>query len=146
MNLIHRLVRIAWPGSLLVALTLVSCGGRTVTKETPEGGYSVTRTMSLDSARGLIDTGRQARMEGRYAEATEAFRAVYDDRSLAADLRAEALFELGQVHADLLNPQRDYPEAIAHFETLLRDFPDSKSAERASKRLEEVRKLSEVEK
>lgn len=141
----HRIGRLAWSGSLLLAIELPSCGGRTNVKEEPNGTYAAQGTMPLDRAQGRMEAGKQARMEGRFADAAGQSRAVLDNRSVPAELRAEALFEFAQVYADLLNPKKDNAKAIACFERLPREFPDSKCCEPARRRIEEVRKPAGTE-
>jgi hypothetical protein len=74
----------------------------------------------------LLQQGREAVAMGRFEEGIPVLQAVADDQSADAEKRAEAMFALGQAHANVLNPKRDVARAQALYERYLAEFPKSK--------------------
>ena len=132
---------IRWHRLALFALLplLVSCVGRTssVETETTEGSTS-SRSITLhgDSAEALVDQGKQHVLEGNYADPEAAFQAAYAKTGADPDHRAEALFELGEVYSNVLNPRRDHQKSLSYFAKLVEEFPESEFRERAEEYLQ----------
>jgi len=125
-----------------VALISASCAGRSHHKSIDEDGYSNSVTLHLDKMESLLERGKEARLEGAYQKAEEHFKEVYDNNQASMKQRAEALFELGSVFADLRNPNKSYRQAIGYFEKLLKEFPKSPLVDRTKKRIKEAFKFS----
>ena len=80
----------------------------------------------------LIDEGYRARAlsreanrffnQGDYAAALCQYASIMENHPAVAD---RVLFEMGIVHAYPDNVHKDYPKALACFEKLLREFPES---------------------
>jgi tetratricopeptide (TPR) repeat protein len=85
--------------------------------------------------------GRHHKTLGDYAKAIELYQSVYENESAKAEYRSQALFELGKIHSDLLNPRKDYQKAESYFEKLISEFPDSDLRKEAEKQLERIREL-----
>jgi TolA-binding protein len=124
---------------LATGLVLASCLGRSesVETETTEGS-SVSSSLSLlgTSAEALIDRGKAHVLEGNYREAEVDFQAAYAREGADPEHRAEALFELGELYSNLLNPGRDREMSLRYFSKLREEFPDSRFAQQAEEYLQ----------
>ncbi|MBD3337020.1 MAG: tetratricopeptide repeat protein [Candidatus Eisenbacteria bacterium] len=117
-----------------------ACTGRTLTDRDDES-LSASVTLHTSPSAATLSKARGARTDGRYEEATRLLESVYLDTHADTAYRAQALFDLGQVHAELLNPHKDYSTAIAYFEELIREYPDSDLRHKARNRIEAVQEL-----
>lgn len=138
-------MRVGSVGPLLLllvgSLLSLSCVGA-VTKR-GQDGYSVTFLGSRDAAQ--LEVGRQAKIEGDYDKAIEAFLSVYENRSAESKYREQALYELGQAYSDLLNLKKDYKKALFYFKKLIAEFPATGLRDQAESRINKIRKLGVVE-
>lgn len=137
------------PALLLLAGCMVlqsSCAGRTVTtRRDADDRVTVSRSVEIhgsgDAAR--LDRGKQLLLQGDYSAAAEAFSSVYEKPSASEDHRREALFQLGLVYSELMNPKKDLRRAYGYFETLVRDYPKSDLVDEATRRMETIESLLE---
>lgn len=139
------------PGLLLLVGPLVlqaSCTGRTVTtRRDADDRITVSRSVEIhgsgDAAR--LDRGKQLLLEGDYSGAAEAFSSVYEKPSASDEHRREALFQLGVVYSELMNPWKDLRRAYGYFEALVNDFPESDLVDEARRRMETIESLLDRE-
>jgi len=115
---------------LLVASALLGCAGKVETRRDPdrredEQEITTQATYHASSAAAQLEQGRQALSLGQYDQALTAFRAVSTDADAKSEQRADALFGQGQVWSNVLNPKRDVDKALAAYQQLLADYPDS---------------------
>lgn len=97
-------------------------------------------SFSLNKDDALLDQGRQAVAAGDYARAESAFDTVYRNSGAKAEKRAQALFLRGSVQANVLNPKRDVPGALACYEKLIAEFPKSEWRDDAEQALASLRR------
>ena len=130
---------------MLVLLVCVaafsSCGVRSSQKIPEDGGYEGSNTILFSNTAANLNNAKEARTNGNFKKAADLFHSLYNDGSNDEDVRAESLFELGQIYSDLANPERDYNKAIELFETLLDEFPKSDFRDAAQRRIEKVAKF-----
>jgi hypothetical protein len=108
------------------ALLVAGCAGQTeqtTNTETQEYSSKLTFTSRSEAA---LQQGREAVAMGRFEEGLSRFQAVYADGKASSEHREEALFAIGQVWSNVLNPKRDVSRAIATYEKFLAEFPESK--------------------
>ncbi len=110
-----------------------SVGGTAHTEQVTSTRSSSGASVSLhrDPAEAALERGRQAVMESRFKDAEEAFRGVYETSGDKPEARAQALYELGELSLNLLNPARDRDRALGYFRTLVQKFPESSKREDA---------------
>lgn len=127
---------------LLLAAVAAGCAGGSITRRTEVDDTGRRETSSSTEMRvftnkdeAALDRARQDRRQGHYPEATAGFQAVYDNAAAKPEFRAQALFELARVNADLLNPRKDRAQAIALYEKFLAEYPASKQADEAREQL-----------
>ena len=90
----------------------------------------------------LLD-GQRAAIQGKWPEAEAAFVEVYGNGAVRAETRAQALYELGQLYSNYLNPQRDNTKAIDWYRKLLDEFPNDRLAPDALSRIDELKRSGE---
>ncbi len=90
----------------------------------------------------LLD-GQRAAIQGRWQEAEAAFLEVYGNGAAKVGTRAQALYELGQLYSNYLNPQRDSAKAINWYQKLLDEFPNDLLAPDALTRIRELERTGE---
>jgi outer membrane protein assembly factor BamD (BamD/ComL family) len=81
--------------------------------------------------------------EGQYDTAYNETQKIIKERSGAPDV---ALFNLGLISAHSANPKKNYPRALSHFHTVIKEYPQSPLAEPARtwiQVLEEYQRISE---
>ncbi len=112
-----------------------------VTTDLPPGAVSNAATPDVleTPTEARLAAGKRAAMRARWEEAENAFRDVYGDGSAKVDVRAEALYQLGELYSDFLNPNRSGQQAIAWFQQLLDEFPNAHLAPDAATRIEELK-------
>jgi hypothetical protein len=119
---------LALVGGLLLPLTL-SCVARTTRTydDLAPGGPSgsISHTLAANPAQARLQSGQQALVEGRYADAERSFKAVYAEGGAKMEWRAEALYGLSRVHSYFLNPARDVAKARALLLKLPEEFPNA---------------------
>jgi hypothetical protein len=126
---------------VLAVILASSCVGRVAQQVDDHGEYpSTSLSMSLHGSKdaALIERGRQYVMESKFDAAVEAFMEVYQNKQAEPEHRAEALFQLGGVYANILYPKRDEKTARTYYEELIADFPESdfrSNAEEALRRM-----------
>jgi outer membrane protein assembly factor BamD (BamD/ComL family) len=113
-----------------LALAFCGCAGKVETRRDPDQPedqkeISTNATFRGSSSAALLDQGRQALSLGQYDRALEAFRSVSTDAGAKAEHRADALFGVGQVYSNVLNPKRDVDKALAAYQQIVADYPDS---------------------
>ena len=135
----HMLSKLILAGLALAAL---SCVGPARVREQPGGeGYSSEATIHGSNDEARLARAKQLVRDGRYAEAVREFRSVYEKGGAKSADRQEALFQLGVVYSDLLNPHRNPETAIAHFKNLLREFPGTSYGKDAQERIANLERL-----
>lgn len=127
----------------LVALLVAagcSIGRTTRTETTTEGGFSTGASLSLhdDPAEAALERARDLARNGRYEEAAESFRRLYEDRDAKEEHRAAALFGLGETYSNVLNPDRDPARAREAFRRVVDEFPESDRKREAETRLQRL--------
>ncbi|MFH1845388.1 MAG: tetratricopeptide repeat protein [bacterium] len=136
-------VRFRWivPGLLLLCLPcLISCAGsarRTADEDSRDTSFSLYSSQPEAE----LDKGLFQKREGNYQAAAELFLAVYKDRSADSEYRERALYELAQVHSHLLNPTKDYDQALSYLEKLITEFPDSEYRADAEEKIEHIKSV-----
>jgi len=140
--------RLDGPAPRFVALALAlilssSCyPGRTRTVETigpRESSYGTSTTVTTNRAQAQIERARQSAMDGKFADAETLLNEVYEDGSVAAKDRAEALYALGLLQLNPLNPKLDRAQALVSFEKLVAEFPDAPRRADAQREIERLR-------
>jgi TolA-binding protein len=133
--------------TVLLALGLAACAGRSVTRNTSvaetgrdEETSRTTTHLFTNRDEAALDAAREARRDGKYDEAVAGFQAVYDNGAAKSEHREQALFELGRVYADLLNPMKDFQKAAELFERFLKEFPASSLADKAREQLADLQR------
>lgn len=116
--------------AVALALACCACAGKVETRRDPnsredEQIISTNATYHASSAAAQLEQGRQALSLGQYDRALEAFQSVSTDAGAKAEHRADGLFGMGQVYSNVLNPKRDVDKALAAYQQLLADYPDS---------------------
>jgi TolA-binding protein len=128
-------MRSVTPVAVLVAAILNGCsvGGTTHREQIDDegGSYGTSLSLSGNPDQAMLERGKQAVMESRFDDAASLFRELADKPSAKAEYREAALFELGEVHANVLNPNRDPVAALEIFRRFVDAYPDSKRADRA---------------
>jgi tetratricopeptide (TPR) repeat protein len=121
---------------------LASCSiGRqtnTATESAKGSTYSHTLSLHGNPGRARLERGKELLGQGDFDGAIALLAVAADDQEAAPEIRAEALFELGRAHADLLNPQKDPEKAMAAWERLQEEYPDSPFAAKAGERMKEL--------
>jgi hypothetical protein len=132
--------RAAWMLAWTLAWTLglglaVGCGGRasvdrtSSTGEDPFGNRTSTSGSSIhfhgSAAEAQLARAKSLASDGKFAEATEIFEALYTDLATAEAVRAEALLRWAEAEGSLLNPQRNLDRAIARLNLFEERFPAS---------------------
>jgi outer membrane protein assembly factor BamD (BamD/ComL family) len=138
-----RIVPIARQALVLisVAAAIVSgCAGRTTEKSGPDQ-YSRSTSVTTDRNQALLEQGRQARADGRWGEAFEDFRGVAENTDAKPEYRQQALYELGLAYSDLLNPSKDFDQAIGSLTRLVSEYPDSPLRGKAEDQIARIREL-----
>ena len=130
---------------LLLPVLLAGCSSsHRVTQSTSydeaDDSYSQSASISLgDGAESRLEYAGRASTHGQWEEAEKTYREVYENPSNAPEHRAEALYGLGHVSGNLLNPRRDPDQAVGYFERVREEFPETAVARRAGERLEQLR-------
>jgi tetratricopeptide (TPR) repeat protein len=123
-------------------LGLAGCSaGRTVHHESTDtegSSYGGSLTLHRNPDEAKLDRGKQYVMESRFDEAASLFREVADKASAKAEYRETALFELAELHANVLNPHRNPREALKLFRRFVDAYPDSKLADRARDQIDRL--------
>ena len=126
----------------LTALLLGACA--TTTSHTrDEESASTSFELHGSEAEAQITKARQLRVDGNFDEAAKLLQGVYRSPGNESKYREEALLELSHVHSYLLNPNRDYDQALRYLETLLAEFPETGFRKEAEKQIEHVSELKE---
>ena len=128
-------------GLLVLPVLLGACVGRTTHTQVTtdeESSYGSSISVHGSSAKAMLERGKQHVLEGRFTSAIASFRQAATDPDAESAIRAEALFELGEAHANLLNPARDAAKAAESFRKLIEEYPDSEFAEEAARYLERL--------
>jgi len=111
----------------LVAALSVSCAARMETRsDVDQHSYSTSVSILGSRSEALLEQGRQAVSEGRFADGIAIFQSVYDLQDAKPEHREDALLALAQAQANVLNPNRDPQKALALYRKLLDEFPDTK--------------------
>ena len=87
--------------------------------------------------------GQRDAIHAQWQEAEAAFLDVYGNGAARAETRAQALYELGQLYFNYLNPQRDTAKAIGWYGKLVDEFPNDLLAPDALKRIDELKRSGE---
>jgi len=114
----------------LVASLLLGCAGKVETRRESdrredEQEISTKASFHGSGAAAQLEQGRQALSLGQYDQALEAFQAVSTDAGAKSEQRADALFGMGQVWSNVLNPKRDVDKALEAYQQILADYPNS---------------------
>jgi hypothetical protein len=132
--------------STVAALVLFGCGGRTTTREGPEGteSYQTSTDLFLNRDEAVLQEGQDAELQGRFSVAEEKFLSVYRNSDAKPDRRAKALIELGELYSNALNPNRDEATALTYFERVADEFPgaEQKTRDAAEKAAADLRGTS----
>lgn len=91
----------------------------------------------------LLTYSAQAIRNAKSAEAEKTYLAGYYDKNLSPEVRAIALYQIGLIYMSRYNDQRDDQKALNTFYQVLNEFPQSRAAERASKRIELIRQRAQ---
>ncbi|WAJ39066.1 tetratricopeptide repeat protein [Pseudomonas sp. GOM7] len=67
----------------------------------------------------------------------------YRDQQLSDEVRAIALYQIGLIYMNSFNDQRDDAKALNYFYKVVNEFPNSRAASRAEKRIAMIRKRAE---
>jgi TPR repeat protein len=134
---------------LTAALLAASCASHDVSttqmvRDELEGTYSTTTSYPVfqnKHERALYEAAR-AMSNAAYDVAAASYRNVAEATDATAKQKEQALFGLGRVYADILNPSKDYAKAKHYLEKLLADYPDTELRASAESRLESVRALA----
>jgi tetratricopeptide (TPR) repeat protein len=111
----------------LLAASSISCAARTETRsDVDQHSYSTSVSISGSRSGALLEQGRQAVSEGRFADGIAIFQSVYDMQDAKPEHREDALLALAQAHANVLNRNRDPQKALELYRKLLDEFPDTK--------------------
>lgn len=81
--------------------------------------------------------------EGQYDTAYNETQKIMKEGAGASDL---ALFNLGMISANSANPKKNYPRALSHFRTVVKEYPQSPLAEPAKtwiQVIEEYQRMSD---
>jgi outer membrane protein assembly factor BamD (BamD/ComL family) len=124
----------------VAASLFLGCAGRTTEKSGPDR-YSRSTSVSTDRNQALLEQGRQARADGRWGEALDHFREVSENDGAKAEQRQQAFYELGLAYSDLLNPSKDFDQAIGSLTRLVSEYPDSPLRRKAEDQIARIRKL-----
>lgn len=135
-------VRLIVPALLLPVLLAACSLGRTTrtsteTSETRSTGSSIS--LHGDPAEALLERGKQLAMDGDWNAAAEAFEEVTRNAAAKPEHRAAALFKLGDLHSNVLNPGRNYEVALAWYGRVVSEFPESEEAPKAQEAMEALR-------
>lgn len=125
----------------LLALLLLSSCASTSTTTREEDGTNTSFSFHGSGAEKDIAQARQLRVDGQYAEAATVLLGVYKSPNNESKFREEALLELSQVEAYLLNPSRDYDKALGYLEQLLEEFPDTEYRDEAEEQIKHINEL-----
>ncbi len=90
-----------------------------------------------------LKLAKRTASEGNYEEAGDLFAQIYQETTNDTIIRAEALYQLGKVYGNVLNPNKDNEKAIFHFKKLIREFPESEFKPRAEQSVKEMQDLLE---
>jgi len=134
---------------LAAALLTASCASRDVSttqivRDDLEGTYSATTSYPVfqdKHERALYEAAR-AMSNADYASAASSYRGVAMAADATTKQKEQALFGLGRIYADVLNPAKDYTKAKHYLEKLLTDYPETELRASAESRLESVRALA----
>jgi hypothetical protein len=121
----------------------VSLQEKTVVEEDGSERLTKSATLRFGDEDATLDYAAELQMQGEYARAAEAYRSVEQSASATPEQKQAALFGLGEVHANLLNPAKDPARATELFERLIAEHPSSPLRSRAEQRLRELRQLLE---
>jgi hypothetical protein len=126
-----------------LALSGSSCATRSESRtDVDQHEYTTSVTIVANRAVATLQRGREAVSEGRFADGIAAFEAAYAMPEAKAEQREQALLALAQVHSNMLNPSRNPQKALAYYQQLLSEFPETKQryeVERAMAELETKR-------
>ena len=122
MSKTHRWAALAALGLLAGCATQSEQTRRATDQNDPGSSVSVT-FVSQDKA--ALDRGSQAILQGDYDGAAKTFESVYRNPSAKPDYRAHALYLLGTVQANALNPKRDPATALITFQKVVDEYPKS---------------------
>ena len=124
--------------ALLTCLSISSCASLK--------GWRAEKVVPEQGAQEHLAGGQKARAQHNYQASLQEFEAAL---SLSGNKPPgdEALFNVGMVYGDPENPKRDYPKAIASFQRLAKEYPQSTWAEPARiwmETLKEQERLKQV--
>jgi TolA-binding protein len=98
-----------------------------------EDGHSVGTSFSLhgDADEAALERARGYSRDGRFADADAVLTRLWQSAGTDPGIREKALFELGELWSNLLNPKRDEDRAAGYFRRFLEDYPGSEQAPEA---------------
>ena len=126
----------------LLTLFVLSCSNANVKDEyqvrkESDGSYDVKKGMSMTPGKDdeKLEQAKYHIVKKNYTKAIKLFKEVYEDKSIKEEHREEALFQLGEVASNFLNPKKDYKKAVTYYEKLLKEFPKTKLKDKAEEKI-----------
>ncbi len=86
----------------------------------------------------LTPMSERAIIGDRVADAESVYLILYDNKSSSDDMRAKSLYQIGLIYMSEYNSHGDNAKALNYFRKITQEFPNTHTAKKASKRMNQV--------
>ena len=125
-----------------IPLLLLSCSSSNVrndyqTRKESDANYEIKRGLTLSPGNDdeKLEHAKYLMVKKNYKSAEKELEEVHADTTIARKYREEALFQLGELNANFLNPHKDNEKALQYYRKLLTEFPETKFKENAQNKI-----------